>query len=131
MAKPINAIATYGPKIKQQATIQMNDLVTHIAGRTSINEGAIMNLLIELRDALLYFNRMGQPVKLEGLGTFTPKIALDGEIRVAHRTDSWLKSKINEKRKFHAKILNRNMIGKTFADLIARWNEEHPDDPVE
>ncbi len=82
MAKAINAIAAYGPKIKQGGTLWMDDLVMHIAGRSNMNEGAIMHLLIELREALLYFNRMGQAVKLEGLGTFTPKIALDGEIRV-------------------------------------------------
>ncbi|MCP5052273.1 MAG: hypothetical protein GY940_34210, partial [bacterium] len=56
---------------------------------------------------------------------------LDGEIRVSHRPDNWLKKKINEKRKFSATILNRKMIGKSSDDLIELWNREHPDDPVE
>ena len=86
MAKQIHAIQKYGPRIKQGNTVHMERLVEYMSGRTGLNTGTVLNVLMELRDSLLFFNRDGQAVKLDGLGTFTPKIGLDGKISVSHRT---------------------------------------------
>jgi len=56
---------------------------------------------------------------------------LDGVFNVAHWLDTALKNRLNTPGEFRGEIENRDMIGKTVDDLVVRWNEEHPDDPVE
>lgn len=131
MAKLINVIHAYRPRIKKHKTVQEEELAKFIEGRTSINAGTVLNVLYELREAMIFFHRTGEPIKLKGLGTFTPEISLDGRIKVAHRADRKVKADLNMGYHFKAKIINRDMIGKTTEELVQRWNEEHPDDPVE
>jgi hypothetical protein len=38
---------------------------------------------------------------------------------------------LNDRSKFSATILNRANIGKSADELVAQWNAEHPEDPVE
>ncbi|MBL7065833.1 MAG: hypothetical protein ISS49_16780 [Anaerolineae bacterium] len=47
-----------------------------------------------------------------------------------HRLDTALKNRLNAPGAFRGEIENRDMIGKTADDLVARWNAEHPDVPV-
>lgn len=131
MADRIKAIKAYTPKLRQMETVQMERLVEYIAARTNFNEGAIINVLTELRDAVSFFGLSAQAVKLKGLGTFTPTIDLDGNIDVSYRADKWLKNKLNRPDALQGKIENLDMIGKTASDLVERWNLEHPDDPIE
>jgi len=56
---------------------------------------------------------------------------LDGVFNVAHWLDTALKNRLNTPGEFRGEIETRDMIGKTADDLVVRWNEEHPDDPVE
>jgi hypothetical protein len=69
-------------------------------------------------------------VKVEGLGTYTPTIKLDGTLGVGHRADIAIKRALNVPGEFDGDIENRENVGKTSDDLIAMWNEDHPDDPV-
>ena len=130
MANKIKAIGAYRPRIKLGKTVQMEEFVEYISTRTGLNEGEINNVFHEARDGIVFFNLMGRAVKLEGLGTFTPKIGLDGILDVAHRVARRLKKRLNSGT-FRGEIINRDMIGKTSDELVTRWNEEHPDDPVE
>ena len=130
MASKIKAINAYRPRIELGKRAGMDDLVDFIARSTGLNESGVRQVLLELRDAVLFFNRRGQPVKLEGLGTYTPSIDLDGVLGVGHRADVDLKNGLNVAGEFKADILNRENIGKTSDELAAMWNAEHPDDPV-
>ena len=78
MARKLAAIRRYRPEIKRTRTRQMPRVVESIAGRTGLNEGEIRFVVYELRDAILDAHRSGQAVKIEGLGTFTPTIRMDG-----------------------------------------------------
>ena len=131
MASKIKAINAYGPKIKLGKRAETDDLVEFIARSTGLNESGVRQVLLELRDTVLFFTLRGQPVKLEGLGTYTPKISLDGTLGIGHRADVALKHGLNQPGAFKGEIENRENIGKTSDDLIAMWNEAHPDDPVE
>lgn len=130
MADKIKAIGTYRPRIDYGKRAGMDELVDFIARSTGLNEGTIRQVLIELRDATLYHMLQGQPVYLEGLGTYSPKIALDGKFGVGHRADMKLKNGLNAPGAFKGEIINRENIGKTSDELVAKWNEEHPDDPI-
>lgn len=129
MADKIKAIKAYTPRIKQEGTADMDRLVEYISKRSGLNGGTIMNVLMELRDSMLFFAMLGEAVKVDGLGTFSPSINLAGEFRLVHRWDKRLKDRLNHM-KFEGEIINKDMIGKSADDLVARWNEEHPDDPV-
>jgi hypothetical protein len=96
----------------------------------SVDGGMVSKMLSELYTVLQYHCTMGQPVKLDGLGTFTPTLSLDGTFNMAFRPDKKVKSALNTPYGFRGEIKNKEMIGKTQADIIDRWNEEHPDDPV-
>lgn len=131
MANRIKAINAYRPRIDLGKRIGMHDLVIYIADRTGLNEGEIQQVLLEMRDAVAFFTLRGQPVKLDGLGTYTPTIDLQGTFGIGHRADTSLKNRLNTPGAFQGTILNRENIGKTSAELINRWNAEHPNDPVE
>ncbi len=130
MANRIKAITAYGPRVKLGKRAEMEDLVSFIARSTGLNESGVRQVLLELRDAVLFFTLRGQPVKLEGLGTYTPKISLDGTFGIGHRADIRLKNGLNQPGAFKGEIENSKNIGKTGDELIALWNAEHPDDLV-
>ena len=130
MADKIKAIYAYTPRIKRGLNVDMQRLVHLISRRSGLNQGTILNVLMELRDAFVYHAMVGESVKLDGLGTFTPAVGLDGEFKIKYRMDKWLKNLINAPGEFKGDLENKEMIGKTVDELIERWNEEHPDDQV-
>ena len=131
MARKITAIRRYRPEIKRAGTLQTEHILEDIAQVSSLNEGSVRFVIYELRDAILRAHSIGQAVKIEGLGTFTPTIRVDGNLDVLFRPDPGMLRQLNAPTKFYAKILNKANIGKTAEELVAQWNREHPDDPVE
>ena len=130
MASRIKAINAYRPRIEQDKTVQKNELISYLAARTGQNEGAVDMGIKELRDALIFFSRAGRAVKVDGLGTWGPNIELDGALDVKYLADSALKNRLNDAGAFTGNIKNRENIGKTADELVALWNEQHPEDPV-
>ena len=130
MASRIKAINAYIPSIQLGKRVGMDDLVDFIARSTGLNEGTIRQVLTELRDAVIFFLLHGQSVQLEGLGTYTPTVDLSGEFGVGHRADTHIKYRLNDTSAFKADINNREYIGKSGDDLVAKWNTDHPDDLV-
>ncbi len=130
MAKQIQAVGAYRPQVSLGKRAEMNDIVDFIARSTGLNESSIRQVLLELRDATVFFGARGQTVQLEGLGTYTPSVDLDGTINMGYRADVYVKNHLNAPGAFKGEIANRESIGKTAADLVARWNAEHPNDPV-
>lgn len=130
MANKMHAIGAYRPRIKLGKRVERKDLVVFIARSSNLNEGSISQTLLELRDAIIFFNLRGIPVRLEGLGIFYPTIDLDGNIGIGYRPDLALKNAYNAPDAYQGNIENKDMIGMTLDDLIIRWNEEHPEDPI-
>jgi hypothetical protein len=131
MANRIVAINTYRPRLKLGNTVQMAELVEYIADRTGLNTGDLQIALSELSAAVGFFNKRGEGVKIPSLGTYLPKIALDGSLNVSHRLDRKIKNRLNIPGAYIGDILNRDNIGKTPEQLIALWNQDNPTDPVE
>jgi nucleoid DNA-binding protein len=130
MAKRINAIKALMPQIELNKTIQIDELADYISRGTNLNPAQIKYVLDELSDALLFFTSSGQPVKLDGLGTFTPAIRLSGEYTINVRVERELINGLNAPDAFKGRIKNKTSIGKASGDLVAEWNEAHPEDPV-
>jgi hypothetical protein len=130
MAKQIQAINKYCPRIKLGKTVQMKELVEYIADRTGLNKGDVMMALSELSESVIFFNKRGEGVKLEGLGTYHPSIDLTGKISVAHILDGEIADALNAPGAFTGEIENKANIGKTSAELVEMWNKEFPNDLI-
>lgn len=130
MAVKLKAIASLRPRLVMGRMITLEDLEPVIAAKTTFNEGIVYSILREFREQVIRYALDGRSVKLEGLGVFTPTIGLNGKISLSHRVDNKLESQLNIKGGYKGEIRNRDMIGKTVEDIIVRWDEENPGDPV-
>jgi hypothetical protein len=130
MTALIKAIQEYRPRLIRGKTVKKRELVKLLAARTGFNSSELSGVLEELRDAVLFYSQAGRGVRLEGLGTYLPHIKLDGTLKVSHRLDLFIKKYLNIPGEFTGDIVNRQNIGLSIEELIARWNDEHPDDPI-
>ena len=130
MAHRIKAINAYRPRLQQGNTVQKPELVRSVSRSTGIAEGTLDHSIKELRDQIIEFNRAGRAVKVEGLGTYAPNISLDGSLDLQYRADTAFSNGLNIPGIFTGTVLNREYIGKTGDELVAKWNEEHPEDVV-
>jgi hypothetical protein len=126
----MKAVGTYMPRIVRGPAVERDELVEFIARSTGLNESGVQQVLLELRDAVLYHTRRGRAVKLGGLGVYYPSIKLDGTLQIIHRIDNYLKKRFNMPGLFEGEIANSENIGKLVEELVAIWNEAHPDDPI-
>ena len=111
-------------------SVQKTELVRYLADRTGLNEGEINLVLAELRDAVVFYNRGGRGVKLDGLGTYLPNIKLNGAFDISHRLDAFVKKALNTNGLFTGTIQNSENIGKSGDELVDMWNTDNPSDPV-
>jgi len=129
MAHRIQAINAYRPRISLGKTVLKPALLRAISRATSLVEGTVDMAIKETRDQIIEICRSGRAVKVEGLGRFEPVIDLEGNLSISFRADPAFAFSLNQGT-FEGNIENRENIGKTSEELIAKWNEEHPDDPV-
>jgi len=130
MAHKIKAVNAYRPRIEQGNTVQKPEFIRAVSRATSLVEGTVDQTIKETRDQIVEFCRAGRAVKVEGLGIFTPTIELDGTLAISFRADAVIGYNLNMPGTFTGRIINREFIGKSSADLIAKWNEENPADQV-
>jgi hypothetical protein len=130
MTKRINAIKALMPQIELNQTVKVDEIANYISRGTNLNPAEIRFVLQELKDALLFFTRAGQPVKLDGLGTFSPGIRLNGEFTINVRVDRELVNGLNRPEAFKGRIRNRDNIGRSGDQLVAEWDRANPEDPV-
>lgn len=130
MAHRIQAINAYRPRIEQGNTVQKPELIRALSRSTGLVEGSIDQVIKELQDQIIEFNRSGRAVKVDGLGTYAPNISLDGTLDLQYRADTAYGNGLNVPGIFTGTILNREYIGSTGEELVARWNTDHPEDVV-
>lgn len=131
MAKQVTVTRLCGPRIKLDNVIEIDELARYTAGRAGLKKGQIQLALNELQGALTHFLLMGKPVRLEGIGIFSPAIDSNGNLKISFKIDKPFLREFNAQREnFTGKIVNEENIGKSVDQLIETWNTEHPDDPV-
>lgn len=131
MAQLLEAIRDYGPKLELTNTAHLNTIAAWMAMRTGLQRSEVMMMLQELSEVIVYYNAQGTPVKLPGIGTFTPSIDRHGAIKVNLRTDRSIKHELNANGVFSGIIHNKANINLTDAGFKALWDSDHPDDPLE
>lgn len=130
MAARIAAVQAFRPRLSLGTSVGLKDVVSMISARTGLNKGEVQNTLSELSEVVQFFNKRGQGVKLDGLGTYLPNIDTKGKYSISHRLDKEIENALNTPGAYSGEIINRENIGKTTAEFIDMWNEAHPDDPV-
>lgn len=131
MAKLVQAVNIYGPKVDHKPTAQLDKISEWISMRTGLNKSDVLMAFTEISDAILFYNKDGEPVKILGVGTFTPYINREGTFRVNFRADMALKNGINTPGGFQGELMNKERIGLSDEDYKALWDADHPDDPLE
>lgn len=130
MAHRIKAINAYRPRLEQGNTVKQPELIRLLSHGTGLLEGTVDHTIKELRDKIIFYCRAGRAVKVEGLGIWTPSIGLDGQLNIHYRPDPAFIYNLNIPGVFTGTILNREYIGMTSDELVAKWNEDYPEDPV-
>lgn len=131
MARLLQAISAYGPKLELNQTAQLNQVVDWMSSRTGLNKSEVMMVLQELNEAILTFNGQGTPVKLPDIGTFSPGIKTDGTFKINFRTDNGLKKGINSPDAYTGRLKNKSNIGLSNEEYKALWDADNPSDPLE
>jgi hypothetical protein len=130
MAHKIQAINTYRPRIEQGNTVQKAELIRGLSHATSLVEGSVSLTMTELKFRIVEYCRSGRAVKVDGLGTWTPSIGLDGKVSIQYRPDLAFDYELNQPGVFTGTVINRDNIGKTSDELVAMWNAANPEDLV-
>lgn len=130
MATLIQAIATYRPRIAHSRTMDLDELSEHLAVGTLVTAPLAQMLLRELGRQCLLQGRDGKKVRLPGVGLLTPDIHLDGTPFTQVRIDKALRAGMANAAAFRGHVTNREMIGVGLEAYKARWDAEHPGDPV-
>ncbi len=130
MASKIKAITTYCPRIQLSDAAGEERYMELITQRTTLSAGVVKNVQESEVETLIGLLLEGRPVHT-GIAIYTPSIDLDGSLEVKVKVDKRVLGALNTDGKFRGHITNAENIGKSSDELMARWNEEHPDDPVE
>jgi hypothetical protein len=130
MALTIQAVNAYRPRIEQGNTVQKPELLRAASRATGIVEGTLDQCIKELRDQIIEFNRSGRAVKVEGLGTFSPSIDMEGNLAICFRPSPAFANGLNIPGIFTGTIINRENIGKSTRELEIKWNEDNPDNQI-
>jgi nucleoid DNA-binding protein len=131
MAKIVQAVNAYGPRLDLHPTVGLDRVSELSAMRTGLNKSEVMMSMQEFGDVILYFVRDGTPVKLPGLGIFTPSIDREGNLSINFRADPSLKKGIETLSDYVGQMTHRENIGIDNAKYKALWDADHPDDPLE
>lgn len=130
MANLLQAVNQYGPKIELKTTAQLEKVAEWMAMRTGLNKSEVMMVLQEMSEAILNFTKDGTPVKLPGIGTFTPTMDREGIFNISLRADTALKNGLNAPGAYGGGIANKARVGITNEKLKELWDADHPDDPL-
>ncbi len=128
MAKKIQVWAAYGPKIELGTTMTAEDIIENIIAATNQSKGSVLAVLSELDVQIEAGLKAGRIVRLPNGTRYEPIGKKDGSVDINVRASGELDKKVNAS--FRGKWLNSENVGKTEAELVARWNEEHPDDQL-
>lgn len=132
MAKPIEAISAYRPRVKKRGTARKEQIAEWMADRTLLTEGQARAALSDVSEAALFYLLNRQDVEIEGLGRLIMDIDLDGQLTLGLKLETDFVKELNARFEKNAvTLLNAENVGKSSAELYDLWDAEHPDDPVE
>jgi hypothetical protein len=129
MAKKINMWTEIGPRLEPTDPLIPEGLLRDITMGTNQTRGSINAILDELDARLERALSEGRIVQMPNGTHYKPVGKKDGSIEIHVRVNPDLVKRVNDN--FLGKWRNAENIGKSEAEMIALWNEKHPDDPID
>lgn len=129
MAQKIQAISTYRPRIRLGDVTQSERFMELITQRTTLSPGVVKNVQESEVETLIGLLLDGKPVHT-GTAVYIPDLDLEGNFTVSVRIDKRILRALNTEGAFRGRMTHPENIGKTGEELVALWNEHHPDDLV-
>ncbi len=129
MAKKIQAIAAYRPRIDMGVVADSDRFLNLVTQRTTLSRGVVKNVQESEVEALVGLLVEGRSVRT-GAATYTPSLTLDGRVHIQVQVDRRILRALNAPGALSGKLLNAENVGKKAEDLVQQWDEAHPGDPV-
>ena len=129
MAKKIQAWQAYGPRLKLRDPVTSTELTRSLIEHTNQTKGTVLGVLSETDVIIEAALKAGRPVRLPNGVIYTPVIKKDGSITIKVRVPRDMTKRVSAE--FTGPIENRDGIGMTEAEAIAKWNAAHPTDLIE
>jgi hypothetical protein len=132
VAKKIQAITKFRPRIKKGRLARKNEISRWLEDRTLLTEGQARAGVSDLAKAIKFYLLELRDVEIEGLGRLILEIGLDGEVRLSLRLEpDFITDLIPDLDISAETVENAENIGKTSEDLFDLWDAAYPDDPIE
>jgi hypothetical protein len=128
MAKKIQAWAEFGPRLEPADPMTGEELIENIIAATNQSRGSVLAVLAELDTQIEAGLKVGRIVQLPNGTHFRPTGKSDGRVEADVRVNPDLVKRVNTG--FRGKWRNAAHIGKPEAEIVALWNQAHPNDPL-
>lgn len=128
MAQKVQAWAKYGPRVELSNPMTAEELVENIVATTNQSKGSVLAVLSELDVQIEAGLKGGRIVKMPNGTHFEPIGKKDGSVDIGVRVNPDVQKKVNVN--FRGKWLNAENKDKSEAEIIAIWNKENPNDPI-
>jgi hypothetical protein len=129
MAKLIQAIAAYAPKINLIEAVNAHKFMAMVTKRTTLSSGVVKNVQESEVEALIDFLKEGRSV-YTGIAIFTPVIDTQGNLSVSVRVDKRIIAALNIPGEFTGDVKNSENIGMTSEQMAIKWNSDFPDNLI-
>ena len=129
MAKEIQAITAYRPRLELGEAVPPERFLSLATQRSTLSSGVVKNVQDGEVETLTWLLLEGRPVHT-GVAIYTPSVNLDGTVEIKVRVDRRILNAVNAPGALRGKLRNAENVGKKLADLIEQWNLAHPEDPI-
>jgi len=129
MAKKIQAWREFGPRLAPATPMKSEEVIEELIAATNQTRGSILAVLSELDVVTEKALKAGRIVKLPNGTSYRPVGKKDGSVSIKVRFNPRVRQSVSAETR--AQWINADNIGKNEQEIIALWNEAHPDDPVE
>ena len=128
MAKKIQAWTEFGPRLEPVAPMTAEEIIENIVAATNQSKGSVLAMLAELDVQSESGLKAGRIVQMPNGTHYRPIGKSDGSVDISVRVNPDLDNKVNSG--FRGQWRNAENIGKTEAEIVALWNQKHPDDLI-
>ena len=129
MANKIQAWTEFGPRLEPSKPMSNDEIIENIVAVTNQSRGSVLAVISELDVQLESGLKAGRVVQLPNGTHYRPIGKKDGTVNIQVRVNPSINKNVNMK--FRGAWRNATNIGKSEAEIIAMWNEVHPEDPIE
>ena len=129
MTNKIKAWTAFGPRLEPKEPMNSEEIIENIIKVTNQSKGSVLAVLSELDVQLESGLKAGRVVRLPNGTHFRPVGKKDGSVNIQVRVNPEIDKNVNVG--FRGKWRNAENIGKSEPEIIALWNEAHPEDLID